>query len=337
MNPGSLLPYHTAHTSAIGGSMFNLPVGKLQRQLHEGGEYDIFKHAPIFESDFIQINERGEIINVHKRVRVLTVGIASTSPILLIPDIMLLALPAADCDEHGGCGQATKGKGRKARNTLELTRLIPLKFVRISIHGHQNQQLRLKFTTGRKYYLQLCPTRVATEDLFAYWEELVDLLPPPLAYCSGTYVVQTRVTHILCLSMFEEKDRRSPSEEDFQVQWDPNEVSIRFIDEMFHEDEANSAAFAEQERGCGRCREEPQVYFRLAHQPPQGGQQDHGVHRDRGHPQDCGRTTRQRRGCSDENRGQDRDGALIEASENCQGLGSAGSWTTDDMETFESH
>ncbi|XP_029788940.1 protein FAM71C-like isoform X3 [Suricata suricatta] len=244
MNPGSLLPYHTAHTSAIGGSMFNLPVGKLQRQLHEGGEYDIFKHAPIFESDFIQINERGEIINVHKRVRVLTVGIASTSPILLIPDIMLLALPAADCDEHGGCGQATKGKGRKARNTLELTRLIPLKFVRISIHGHQNQQLRLKFTTGRKYYLQLCPTRVATEDLFAYWEELVDLLPPPLAYCSGTYVVQTRVTHILCLSMFEEKDRRSPSEEDFQVQWDPNEVSIRFIDEMFHEDEANSAAFA---------------------------------------------------------------------------------------------
>uniref|UniRef100_A0A673UFV7 Golgi associated RAB2 interactor protein-like Rab2B-binding domain-containing protein n=1 Tax=Suricata suricatta TaxID=37032 RepID=A0A673UFV7_SURSU len=187
MNPGSLLPYHTAHTSAIGGSMFNLPVGKLQRQLHEGGEYDIFKHAPIFESDFIQINERGEIINVHKRVRVLTVGIASTSPILLIPDIMLLALPAADCDEHGGCGQATKGKGRKARNTLELTRLIPLKFVRISIHGHQNQQLRLKFTTGRKYYLQLCPTRVATEDLFAYWEELVDLLPPPLAYCSGTY------------------------------------------------------------------------------------------------------------------------------------------------------
>lgn len=36
--------------------MFNNSLGKLQRQLDKG-EYDIFKHIPMFESDFIQVND----------------------------------------------------------------------------------------------------------------------------------------------------------------------------------------------------------------------------------------------------------------------------------------
>ena len=147
MSRESLLPYHTAQSGA-GAGLFNTTMGKLQRQLHKG-EYDIFKYAPIFESDFIQITKRGEVIDVHNRVRMVTVGIASTSPLLPLPDVMLLARPATGCDDHAGRSQTTKAKNRKAAKTLELTRLLPLKFVRISIHDREKQQLRLKFATGR--------------------------------------------------------------------------------------------------------------------------------------------------------------------------------------------
>lgn len=131
-NMESLPPYHTAH-SASGVGMFNTAMGKLQRQLRKG-EYDIFKYAPIFESDFIQISKRGEVVDVHNRVRTVTVAVASTSPTLPLPDVMLLARPHTGCEEDSRRGQATKGKGRKASRTLELTRLLPLKLVRISVH-----------------------------------------------------------------------------------------------------------------------------------------------------------------------------------------------------------
>ncbi|GAB5583511.1 protein FAM71A [Prionailurus iriomotensis] len=239
MNPESLLPYHTAHSrSAVG--MFNTAMGKLQRHLHKG-EYDIFKYAPIFESDFIQITKRGEVIDVHNRVRMVTVGIASTSPILPLPDVMLLARPATGCEEHGGRGQATKGKGRKATKTLELTRLLPLKFVRISIHNREKQQLRLKFATGRSCYLQLCPALDTREDLFTYWEKLVYLLRPPVDSNSSTYALPA---DMLCMPVFDEEDKRSPAGADFQGKGHQDQVSIRSLHVVSEVAGATSAAFA---------------------------------------------------------------------------------------------
>uniref|UniRef100_A0A671FCI4 Golgi associated RAB2 interactor protein-like Rab2B-binding domain-containing protein n=1 Tax=Rhinolophus ferrumequinum TaxID=59479 RepID=A0A671FCI4_RHIFE len=181
----SLLPYYTSQSSS-GAGMFSTTMGKLQRQLYKG-EYDIFKYAPIFESDFIQITRRGEVIDVHNRAGMVTVGVASTSPILPLPDVMLLARQATRGEKHAGRGQVTKRKSRKAAKTLELTRLLPLKFVRISIHDREKQQLRLKFATGRSCYLQLCPSLDAQEDLFAYWEKVIYLLRPPRDINSSTH------------------------------------------------------------------------------------------------------------------------------------------------------
>ncbi|XP_039086019.1 protein FAM71A [Hyaena hyaena] len=240
MSPEALPPYYTAHSGA-GVGMFNTAMGKLQRQLYKG-EYDIFKYAPIFESDFIQITKRGEVIDVHNRVRMVTVGIASTSPMLPLPDVMLLARPAAGHDEPGGRGQATKGKGRKAPKTLELTRLLPLKFVRISVHNREKQQLRLKFATGRSCYLQLCPPLDAREDLFAYWEKLIYLLRPPVDSNSSTYAIPAE--DILGMPVFEGDDRRSPVGADFQARGDQDQVSIRSLHAVSEVSEANSAAFA---------------------------------------------------------------------------------------------
>lgn len=185
-----MLPYYTAHSYRSMG-VFNTCMGNLQRQLYKGGEYEIFKYAPMFESDFIQISKKGEMIDVHNRVRMVTVGIASTSPILPLPDVMLLARPTRVCDEHARHARPTKGRSRKPTKNLELTRLLPLKFVKISIHDHEKQQLRLKLATGRTFYLQLCPSSDTQEDLFCYWEKLVYLLRPPADSCSSTRTQQT--------------------------------------------------------------------------------------------------------------------------------------------------
>ncbi|XP_054423873.1 Golgi-associated RAB2 interactor protein 3 [Pteronotus mesoamericanus] len=190
MSSECLLPYYTARSYRSMG-VFDTSMGDLQRQLYKGGEYDIFKYAPMFESDFIQISKKGEMIDVHNRVRMVTVGIASTSPILPLPDVMLLARPTKICDEHAKHARPTKGRGRKPTKTLELTRLLPLKFVKISIHNREKQQLRLKLATGRTFYLQLCPSPDAREDLFCYWEKLVYLLRPPVESCSSTPTQQT--------------------------------------------------------------------------------------------------------------------------------------------------
>ncbi|XP_012886329.1 PREDICTED: protein FAM71B [Dipodomys ordii] len=188
MSSECLPPYYTAHSYRSMG-VLNTSMGELQRQLYKGGEYDIFKYAPMFESDFIQISKKGEVIDVHNRVRMVTVCIASTSPILPLPDVMLLARPAKVCEEHVRRNRIT-GR-RKPSKTLELTRLLPLKFVKISIHDRDKQQLRLKLATGRTFYLQLCPSSDAREDLFSYWEKLVYLLRPPVESCSSAPTLQT--------------------------------------------------------------------------------------------------------------------------------------------------
>lgn len=221
--------------------MFNTAMGKLQRQLYKG-EYDIFKYAPIFESDFIQITKRGEVIDVHNRVRMVTVGIACTSPILPLPDVMLLARPAPGCEDFPTRGRTTKGKNRKAVKSMELTRLLPLKFVRISVHNREKQQLRLKFATGRSCYLQLCPPPEGRDDLFTYWEKLIYLLRPPVDSNSSTYAIPAEDT--VCMPLLDEDDKTISTAIDTQGKGDPDQVSVRSLPVATDVSGVSSAAFA---------------------------------------------------------------------------------------------
>lgn len=237
MKSESLLPYYTAQ-SGSGVGMFNTAMGKLQRQLHKG-EYDIFKYAPIFESDFIQITKRGEVIDVHNRVRMVTVGIACTSPILPLPDVMLLARPAP-CEEISGRGlSSNKGKKRK---TLELTRLLPLKFVKISIHKRDKQQLRLKFATGRSCYLQLCPPPDSKDDLFSYWEKLIYLLRPPVESNSSTYAIPAG--DMVSMPLLDEEHKTTHHKADAKGKKEPDQVSVKSLTLTTNLSQVSSSAFA---------------------------------------------------------------------------------------------
>ncbi|XP_006877728.1 PREDICTED: protein FAM71C-like [Chrysochloris asiatica] len=202
MSSQCVSPFYKAKSCSSMG-MFNISMGKLQRQLYKG-EYAIFAYAPMFESDFIQISKKGEVMDVHNRSRVVTVGIVCTSPSLKVPDVMLLAQPTANQEQHTTWDYDTKEKRHKCAQTLELTRLLPLKFVKISIHNGEKQQLRLKFATGRSFYLQLCPPSDKREDLFVYWEDLIYLLKPPVEAYSGTPAILAGDT--MDIPVFETED-----------------------------------------------------------------------------------------------------------------------------------
>ncbi|XP_076973627.1 Golgi-associated RAB2 interactor protein 4-like [Tamandua tetradactyla] len=233
------VPYYIVR-SGPAASMFNMPMGKLQRHLSEG-EYNMFKYAPVFESDFIQVTRRGEVIDMHNRIQIVTVGIVCTSPLLSLPDVMLLAQPVTRR------GQTTQGRGHQAEKTMELTRLLPLKLIRLSVHNREKQQLRLKFATGRSFYLQLCPNLDAQEDLFVQWLKIIYLLHPPVESNSGTHAVPA--WDMICVPELEEEDQASTSAESHGEGDDIR--SLRVISDMSW---ASSAGFA---GGEGRNYREP--------------------------------------------------------------------------------
>uniref|UniRef100_A0A8B9QR93 Golgi associated RAB2 interactor protein-like Rab2B-binding domain-containing protein n=1 Tax=Anas platyrhynchos TaxID=8839 RepID=A0A8B9QR93_ANAPL len=133
------------------------------RQLLSQGEYAPFTSAPVFESKFVQVNRRGETMNIHKQPTCVTIGICATSPSSPMPYGMLLA--------HTNCTQYS----RWGRTSAEF---LPLKFVELSVHSTDNHQLMLKLVNGRSYYLELCAPPDQQHRLFQHWLQLISLLKP---------------------------------------------------------------------------------------------------------------------------------------------------------------
>ncbi|XP_063172800.1 uncharacterized protein LOC134506510 [Candoia aspera] len=156
--------------------LFNTAMGPLQRQLRLG-EYNLLKCAAMFESDFVQVSKQGGILDVHNQVQQVRVAIAATSPGLLVPDVLLLARPVFLPQQLPPTLQH-RYRPRARNRKFELTRLLPLCFVKISIHDQEEKQLRFKLVTGRTFYLQLCPPADNQKDNFDLWVKVVHLLRP---------------------------------------------------------------------------------------------------------------------------------------------------------------
>lgn len=179
--------------------------GKLQWQLRKGA-LAMFKHIPMSESDCTQISKRGEVIDVLNCVQMTTVGIAYTSPDLTIPDVMLLTQPAAS-GAVGAKQDHTQVRVLKSAKSLELTRLLPLKCVKLSVYRHEKKQLHLKLATGHSFYLQLCPPSDA-KDVCTLGRPSVLPGIPKEAY-SGTRAVPAY--DMMDIPVLEAEDRKSPA------------------------------------------------------------------------------------------------------------------------------
>ncbi|XP_063553980.1 Golgi-associated RAB2 interactor protein 2 isoform X5 [Gorilla gorilla gorilla] len=119
----------------------------LQNML-DGGEYAPFVSPPMLESNFIQVNRRGESIYLHNQANWVTIGICSSSSTHKIPNVMLLAhlTPGAQKDtETLFKSLLTSPPAEK----LVLTRFLPLQFVTLSVHDAENMRLKVKLEKAK--------------------------------------------------------------------------------------------------------------------------------------------------------------------------------------------
>ncbi|KAM6202616.1 Golgi-associated RAB2 interactor protein 2 [Rhynchocyon petersi] len=148
--------------------------GHLQKML-DGEEYPTLILPPMLESNFIQVNRRGESIYLHNRANWVTVGICSSSQTQKVPNVMLLAhVTATALKERKSVFERffTSPSAEK----LVLTRFLPLQLVTLSVHDAKSMCLKVKLVSGRAYYLQLCAPASKQEIVFCRWVELIDLL-----------------------------------------------------------------------------------------------------------------------------------------------------------------
>ncbi|XP_075387771.1 Golgi-associated RAB2 interactor protein 2 [Tenrec ecaudatus] len=148
--------------------------GNLQDILN-GGEYPPFISPPMLESNFIQVNRKGESIYLHNRANWVAVGICSSNTTQKTPNVMLLAhlTSAARKDAEPLLKTLLRSP---AAGKVVLTRFLPLQFVTLSVHDVNNMRLKVKLVSGRAYYLQLCAPSCKQDTLFCRWVELVDFL-----------------------------------------------------------------------------------------------------------------------------------------------------------------
>ncbi|EDM03697.1 similar to RIKEN cDNA 4921509E07, isoform CRA_b [Rattus norvegicus] len=145
------------------------------KNILDGGEYAPYVSPPILESNFIQVNRRGESIYLHNRANWVTVGICSSNHVFKTPNMMLLAHLTTEARKEQEPLFKTILKSSSPGN-LVLTRFIPLQFVTISVHSAKNMRLKVKLINGRSYYLQLCAPMYKQDIIFSQWVDLIPLL-----------------------------------------------------------------------------------------------------------------------------------------------------------------
>ncbi|NXG65168.1 FA71D protein, partial [Hemiprocne comata] len=153
-------------------------MGDLQSLLSQG-EYPPFTFAPIFESKFVEVNQRGEPISIHNRASCVTIGICAASPSSPMPNVMLVAREVSVSPQESMPNIWEFSQQPSLTEQLELTRFLPLEFVELAVHSTDHHHLMIKLANGRSYYLELCAPPDQKERLFYLWLQLISLLKPP--------------------------------------------------------------------------------------------------------------------------------------------------------------
>ncbi|XP_010006034.1 PREDICTED: protein FAM71D [Chaetura pelagica] len=153
-------------------------MGDLRRLLNQG-EYSPFTCAPIFESKFVEVNQRGERISIHNRTSCVTIGICAASPGSPLPNAMLVAREVSVSPQESVPTIWKASEQPSQKEQLELTRFLPLELVELAVHSRDHHHLMIKLVNGRSYYLELCAPPDQQEHLFHLWLQLISLLKPP--------------------------------------------------------------------------------------------------------------------------------------------------------------
>nr|XP_020858067.1 protein FAM71F2 isoform X2 [Phascolarctos cinereus] len=137
-------------------------------QLLHSPEFNLFPKSAVFESNFIQVTKTEDWVDDEDRSTTVILGVTSSVPSLPLPNIFLMANVTWP---HRHLSTWTKTINAP---TITLSRIVPLKFVEITIYDKSQCVLRVRTVTEKIYYMKLHPKH--PETVFHFWIRLVNIL-----------------------------------------------------------------------------------------------------------------------------------------------------------------
>ncbi|CAM4513681.1 unnamed protein product [Lepidochelys kempii] len=165
--------------------------GGILCQLLRSPDYNLFPKSAVFESNFIQVTKQGNWVDIHNAPTLVTLGVTSSDPCLPLPNVLLIARLAV-------LGETPPGRaGQPQEPSMSLSRLLPLRYVRLSVQDSGRRLLRVQVMTGKVYYLRL--HQAHPDAVFTLWSRLADILQRGLSITTKDPSIH--VPHSLVLSV----------------------------------------------------------------------------------------------------------------------------------------
>ncbi|XP_024105704.1 Golgi-associated RAB2 interactor protein 1A isoform X2 [Pongo pygmaeus] len=142
-------------------------------QLIHSPEFNLFSNSVVFESNFIQVTKPGKWRDVCEGSATVILGVTSSVPSLPLPNVLLMAnvtWPQGPFTTWSTPGDAP---------VINLSRLLPLKYVELRIYDRLQRILRVRTVTEKIYYLKLHEKH--PEIVFQFWVRLVKILQKGLS------------------------------------------------------------------------------------------------------------------------------------------------------------
>uniref|UniRef100_A0A8C3HXY7 Family with sequence similarity 71 member F2 n=1 Tax=Chrysemys picta bellii TaxID=8478 RepID=A0A8C3HXY7_CHRPI len=138
------------------------------------------------------VTKQGNWVDIHNAPTLVTLGVTSSEPCLPLPNVLLIARLAVLGETAHSCPW---GLGHPV---LSLgSRLLPLRYVRLSVQDSGRRLLRVQVVTGKVYYLRL--HQAHPDAVFTLWSRLADILQWGLSITTKDPSIH--VPHSLVLSV----------------------------------------------------------------------------------------------------------------------------------------
>ncbi|KAG2460808.1 uncharacterized protein LOC120517924 [Polypterus senegalus] len=175
----------------------------------------------ILESKFAEVNEDGQTSSIYAGLAVVSVTIVSSET---LPDLMFLGRPLQETERETGGWPEPRCASLHGR---ELTRCLPLKDLKLSVHSEERQLLKVELYTGLVHYLRLLAPPGRDEAVFEQWVQLVNRLKETttgeegetaegvvtLAESPPEHKLDIETLHAFCDNVVFESDFREVSED----------------------------------------------------------------------------------------------------------------------------
>uniref|UniRef100_A0A452I6C9 Golgi associated RAB2 interactor protein-like Rab2B-binding domain-containing protein n=1 Tax=Gopherus agassizii TaxID=38772 RepID=A0A452I6C9_9SAUR len=170
--------------------------GGILCQLLRSPDYNLFPKSAVFESNFIQVTKQGNWVDIHNAPTLVTLGVTSSEPCLPLPNVLLIARLPAQGPRHRPATHSCPWGLRHPVLSLG-SRLLPLRYVRLSVQDSSRRLLRVQVVTGKVYYLRL--HQAHPDAVFMLWSRLADILQRGLSITTKDPAIH--VPHSLVLSV----------------------------------------------------------------------------------------------------------------------------------------